>query len=320
VGAITRTSIVLPSPDLQIAFASRLAEVRTLMLVEALEVAVSGADLERIDRELGRFAPKQSLRELASRGVRGEVIFAVPCLLASSPRLLGYYRLLLGYSQKEFFKSDRAAYRRMEDDGLLGPLSSHDLEIMSRALCGAAASLAASVSGIGPRLVQDLQILTLGPQLRGGKNNRIGQGATKRVLWLIKEVAGASIVTAEPSSLRIRNRAGRHVRVEFANDPDVAIIEELKQSERPIVSIEIKGGTDVSNIHNRLGEAEKSHLKARDRGFTKFWTLLNAPVKPADARRASPQTTEFFQLGAITDPASKEHARFVESLRAELGL
>ena len=27
--------------------------------------------------------------------------------------------------------------------------------------------------------------------------------------------------------------------------------------------MEIKGGSDISNAHNRVGEAEKSHIKAR---------------------------------------------------------
>ena len=35
--------------------------------------------------------------------------------------------------------------------------------------------------------------------------------------------------------------------------------------DRPLVAIEVKAGTDASNIHNRIGEAEKSHLKARAR-------------------------------------------------------
>jgi hypothetical protein len=32
------------------------------------------------------------------------------------------------------------------------------------------------------------------------------------------------------------------------------------------VAVEIKGGKDYSNIHNRIGEAEKSHQKAKKEG------------------------------------------------------
>ena len=36
----------------------------------------------------------------------------------------------------------------------------------------------------------------------------------------------------------------------------------------------IKGGTDKSNAHNRAGEAEKSHQKARQQDFRECWTLI----------------------------------------------
>jgi len=42
-----------------------------------------------------------------------------------------------------------------------------------------------------------------------------------------------------------------------------------------IVAIEVKGGTDVSNAHNRAGEAEKSHTKAKGKGFRDFWTIIS---------------------------------------------
>jgi XcyI restriction endonuclease len=42
----------------------------------------------------------------------------------------------------------------------------------------------------------------------------------------------------------------------------------------PSTSIGIKGGTDDSNVHNRTGEAEKSQLKAKAEGFTRFWTIV----------------------------------------------
>ncbi len=55
--------------------------------------------------------------------------------------------------------------------------------------------------------------------------------------------------------------------IEFSSDPDVLITEKLQSGVRYILSIEVKGGTDASNIHNRLGEAEKSHLKAKKFGI-----------------------------------------------------
>lgn len=50
--------------------------------------------------------------------------------------------------------------------------------------------------------------------------------------------------------------------IEFAPDPDIVIREEFSKGKyRNIITIEVKGGTDFSNIHNRVGEAEKSHQR-----------------------------------------------------------
>lgn len=60
------------------------------------------------------------MRKVASFGLRGEVLFAVPCVLAANPCLLGYCRLLLGLSQKEFYgKGPFGRFKRLEDEGLI---------------------------------------------------------------------------------------------------------------------------------------------------------------------------------------------------------
>lgn len=110
------------------------------------------------------------------------------------------------------------------------------------------------------------------------------------------------------------------VMIEFFNDPDVRIIEQLTTTTRPLVSIEIRGGTDRSNIHNRLGEAEKSHQKAKDRGFFQFWTIIRCEVDPVIARQESPTTTYFSNLDRIKDPATEEHRAFRELLGALVGI
>jgi hypothetical protein len=82
-------------------------------------------------------------------------------------------------------------------------------------------------------------------------------------------------VSAGERSIEIENAAGRRVRVEFASDPDICIREELPSGRfRNLVAIEIKGGRDYSNIHNRIGEAEKSHQKARQDGYVECWTMV----------------------------------------------
>ena len=94
-------AIVFDLPNTQISFANALTEIRDLLLQDALSSTVASMDIQLIDTELHSFADSNSLRELARNGMRGELLFAVPCVLRTNPFLLGYYRLLLGYSQKE---------------------------------------------------------------------------------------------------------------------------------------------------------------------------------------------------------------------------
>ena len=122
--------------------------------------------------------------------------------------------------------------------------------------------------------------------------------------------------------MSIRNAAGRIVRIEFAPDPDIAIREQLGSGKfNNRIAIEIKGGKDISNIHNRLGEAEKSHIKAKDQGFNQFWTMVNVHhLNPAIAKRESPTTTRFFSILNLTNTSSQEYIEFKELLLSELGL
>src|SRR4051812_16642998 len=61
----------------------------------------------------------------------------------------------------------------------------------------------------------------------------------------------------------LKNSSGRKVLIQISSDPDLSITEVLLSANRPLVAIEVNGGRDLSNIHNRVGEAEKSHQKAR---------------------------------------------------------
>ncbi len=120
--------------------------------------------------------------------------------------------------------------------------------------------------------------------------------------------------------ITVRNAAGRTVRIAFASDPDIAILETLPTMAVPSVSIEIKGGADVSNVHNRVGEAEKSHQKAKSGGFTQFWTILKARIAPEIARRESPTTTAFFNLDEISDAETVAHQQFRDLLYHTIGI
>src|SRR5947209_6194558 len=110
--------INLPSSKPQANVASYLEEFRKLYLQQALANAIQSLDLRTVNDQLDQLAPAGDLRQLASRGIRGEFVFALPAILTTKPNLLGYYRLLLGYSQKEFYqKSKLARFERLESNG-----------------------------------------------------------------------------------------------------------------------------------------------------------------------------------------------------------
>jgi XcyI restriction endonuclease len=104
----------------------------------------------------------------------------------------------------------------------------------------------------------------------------------------------------------------------------VSITQKLASGERKLVAIEIKGGTDASNIWNRLG-AEKSHQSARKAGFNDLWTVTGVDVDSNPARQTtafekSPSTTEFFFLPRIVDQTSEEGKRFRQFLGSIMGV
>jgi len=109
-------SIKIPVPIQQIDFAFALLTARSLWLQDALSETVNQLEISTIDRQLSSLVPKKSLKSLARKGLRGELLFAVPCILEKSPQLLGYYRLLLGFSQKSFYSHNYGltSFKNME--------------------------------------------------------------------------------------------------------------------------------------------------------------------------------------------------------------
>ena len=100
------------------------------------------------------------------------------------------------------------------------------------------------------------------------------------------------IVQEGPKKLTIKNSANRTVTIALAADPDVRITEHFGTTVRQKVAIEIKGGTDVSNAHNRAGEAEKSHQKAKVQGFREFWTVIAKKGLNVQTLQAESPTTQ----------------------------
>ncbi len=306
----------IPAPDLQINFALSLAEIRLRLLQNALSETVRGLKIPDLDRELAKMVPPRSLALLASHGLRGETVFPVPTVLIANPHLLGYYRLLYGYSQKEFYTSTTGAgpFKAMEERGVLTPARTVELPELCREMCGAGAALLAGIGGqqLSAALLDDLTLLTLGPQLRGGANVKKGSAGIVMVFNAIQDIVRPAVINATPRRIEIKNAAKRTVLIEFAADPDIVIREEIRpEVYRGIIAIEVKGGSDFSNIHNRIGEAEKSHQKARAAGYVECWTVVN--VNRFDmqmAARESPTTNRFYRISSLVAASGEEYDDF----------
>jgi hypothetical protein len=314
----------IPKPDLQITFFHRLKEIRKTYLLDSLLSVVATLQIPKIDEELGAFVSNKGLQKVAGWGLRGEIVFPVPCIVHANPKILGYYRLLLGFSQKQFYGGQYGfgPCKPMEEKGQLSAGNEAVLPDLCQTLCASAEFLVQGIDELSQESVHELTLLTLGPQLRGGALNILGTRATKRVFDLISSIVEPSVVSKTDRSLELENAAGRPVKVEFASDPDICIREELPSGKfRNLVAIEIKGGRDYSNIHNRIGEAEKSHQKAKKQGYVECWTMVGVlDLDMALARRESPTTDRFYLIENIAEKGGTEFEDFRENLLSRVGI
>lgn len=320
------TKINIPIPKLQIDFSFKLGQIRSLHLQDALSKTIDGLDIEKLDKELSAYVPQTSLKALAKHGLRGELVYAVPCVLEANPYLLGYYRLLLGFSQKGFYTKQFgvSGFKSMELKGILTNKNNAALPDLCKGLIRCAVAL---IDGIGPdrlsrEFLDDLTLLTLGPQFRGGANVEKGLASIVDVFQAIHNIVEHAAKNSSESKIEIVNAAGRKVLIEFAPDPDIVIREEMsKKRFRNIIAIEVKGGTDFSNIHNRVGEAEKSHQKAKAAGYVECWTVVNVDrIDITMARKESPSTNMFFRLSDLKSTESNEYQDFKERVISLTGI
>jgi hypothetical protein len=132
---------------------------------------------------------------------------------------------------------------------------------------------------ITPRLtsrdVSELPLLTLGAQLYGSNNNTIDKQATLDVFLSVFEIVKEYVVGQDSTKITLHNASKRKVLIALSSDPDIRIQEEFEGKLRNILAVEIKGGSDLSNAHNRAGEAEKSHRKAKKEDFRDYWTIIS---------------------------------------------
>jgi len=301
------------SPDLQISFYFRFQEIKNLYLGDALQKAIINMDIPELDSQLGNLVPKEYLNRVSSFGIRGETYFPVPYIIESAPYLLGYYRLLYGLSQKDFYhKNTFSGFKPLEQQGRIPDKVTNLIPALCRSLISTGQILLDAIDILSLEIIRTLQIITVGPQLRGSTLNKIGQKAIAEVYKIIENIVKPYITSSAPRSITIRNEPGSTVLINFSADPDVSIKEILPTGVNPIVAIEIKGGGDASNVFNRIGEAEKSHESARESGFHHLWTIVRAAFNKERLKIKYPnlRTTQFYNLNNLNDNTSQEYQRF----------
>lgn len=312
------------SPSRQIRFHQLLSAARKTWLHDALSYAVATIDHRVLKSELSELIPEDVQQILAAAGIRDEMVFPAPVVLKSAPHLVGYYRLLLGIPQKSFYKTGTgmSLFKSMETKGVVGPRQSEEVGrfcvVMSQPLSELVRQLSPTITH---RDIQELPILTYGSQLQGSNNNSIGRQATVDVFLAVADVVKAYITAETGDKLTLTNSSGRAVTIILAADPDISIEELIGGKWRKLVAIEIKGGTDKSNAHNRAGEAEKSHQKAKNDGFRDFWTIIaKRGLDIEKLKSESPTTNEWFDVAQVLAREGEDWRAFVSAMCGQIGI
>ncbi len=312
-----------PGPLRQIAFHQLLVAARKRVFIDALSDALGRVDPREIKAQISEYVPADVQRILAASGLRDEYVFPVPAVLEVRPTLIGYYRLLVGAPQKSFYKGSTGMgrFKSMEETGTCSKKQLSRLDDYCRAMAAPLAGLVRQIPGFTDRDLRELPLLTFGSQLQGSNNTQIGKRAMQDVFLAIADTLKGFIVKEEPNKLTVRNSARRIVYVNLSHDPDVSIQEQVARSIHNKVAIEVKGGTDISNAHNRAGEAEKSHSKARQKGFRDFWTIISKTgLDMTKLTRESQTTTEWFDVTELLSRQGKDWQAFRQRLAGAVGI
>jgi hypothetical protein len=318
------TDFSLPEPTRQLGFHELLVAARKLWLRDGLSEALAAVDLDEVGRQIAATAPADARAVLASAGIRDEYVFPTPAVLIAKPTLVGYYRLLIGLPQKTFYSSDTGMgrFQGMERKGTLSQRQRDALPQFCEVMCSRLAELVRQLSpSVTMRDVEELPLLILGSQFQGANNNTIGKQATENVFLAIESIVHDHVTERTETRLTVTNASGRVVFITLASDPDVRIQEVFGEELRNKVAIEIKGGTDASNAHNRAGEAEKSHQKARRAEYRDFWTLIATRGVDADKLRdESPTTRQWFDASQVLAREGDDWLEFRSRVAGEVGI
>lgn len=312
-----------PSCSRQLAFYQLLVAARKQWFSDALGDALARLDQTKIKEQIADFVPAEAQQSLAAAGLRDEYVFPLPLIIQEKPSLVGYYRMLLGAPQKAFYRGSTGmgTFKSMEDSNIVTDRQRAKIPEFCRAMATPLAEMVRQIPALSRRDLQELPLLTFGSQLQGSNNTAIGKKAMQEIFLAIKEIVTPYIVKEELRKLTIRNASGRFVVITLSSDPDVCIQEIVSESAHNKVAIEVKGGTDVSNAHNRAGEAEKSHLKAKQKGFGQFWTIISKTgLDVAKLMQESQTTNWWFDVTQVLSRQGPDWNNFREHLVSEMGI
>jgi hypothetical protein len=291
--------------------------------MDALSEALSQLNQNIVKEQIREYVPGDVQKILAAAGLRDEYVFAVPSIIEAKPSLVGYYRLLLGAPQKSFYKGSTGMgrFKSMEELGTISDKTRLLVPSFCKAMANPLAELVRQIPKITERDLHELPLLTFGSQLQGSNNTQIGKTAMKEVFVAIKEVVAKFIATTTENKLTLKNAAGRTVFITLAHDPDVCVQEQVSDRMHHKVAIEVKGGTDVSNAHNRAGEAEKSHQKAKRAGFPEFWTIISKQgLELFKLQAESPTTNHWFDVAEVLARKGRDWDDFRQRLAGVCGI
>ena len=318
-----KRSFQAPGASRQLGFHQLLVAARKKYFVDALSEALGSLDPNKVKSQIADYVPADVRKLLAAAGLRDEYVFPVPVIVEAKPTLIGYYRPLLGAPQKSFYKGSTGMglFKSMEERGAVTKKQLSYVPDFCRAMTQPLAELVRQIPNFTDRDLRELPLLTFGSQLQGSNNTQIGKKAMREIFIAITEVLEKSVTKKESSKLTLKNAAGRAVFVILSHDPDVCVQEQVEDRIHRKVAIEVKGGTDVSNAHNRAGEAEKSHLKAKQKGFRDFWTIISKTgLEMSKLKQESQTTTEWFDVTELLERKGRDWEEFRQRLAGAVGI
>lgn len=308
----------------QLEFHPLLVAARKTKLAPAVSEAAAECSQAKLRAEIAKIGDRRVLKLAAASGIRDEHVVAVPRLLRQKPTVIGYYRLLAGISKKQFYHGSGGfgALEAMEEGGAM--TTTHDALLdaacseLNRLVSELVLSLEENFTAID---VEELPLLQFGAQLDGAHRVKIGEAAAQEVFTLVGELLRKHVTSASAKRLELADATATRVIIRRAGDPDIQITREDGSSRPRKIAIEIKGGRDLSNAHNRAGEAEKSHVKARIGHATDFWTIASLPKKRLEEFKAqSPTTNLWFDLSEVLARSGPSWDEFRTQLASAVGV